>query len=117
LSKASKEIRQMSDVLKQGATLTELACPACASPLFRFKSGELRCVKCDKRVVVVREGENTEKMAGQARLSSLENTILEKIRAVEERIRSEENPDELQRLNTVLAAFLENLQKLRKIQA
>jgi hypothetical protein len=56
-------------------------------------------------------------MAGQARLSSLENTILEKIRAVEERIRSEENPDELQRLNTVLAAFLENLQKLRKIQA
>jgi UPF0148 protein len=107
----------MSEVLKQGATLTELACPVCASPLFRFKNGELRCVKCDKRVVVVREGESTEKMEAQAKLSSLENTILEKIRAVEERIQSEEDPEELQKLNMVLASFLENLQKLRRMKA
>ena len=107
----------MSEVLKQGATLTELACPVCASPLFRFKSGELRCVRCDKRVVVVREGESTEKIEGHAKLSSLESTILEKIRAVEERIRSEEDPEELQKLNTVLASFLENLQKLRRMKA
>jgi uncharacterized Zn finger protein (UPF0148 family) len=107
----------MSEVLKQGATLTELACPACASPLFRFKSGELRCVKCDKRVVVLKEGENTGKMADQARLAALENTILEKIQAVETKIRVEEDAEELQKLSTVLASFLENLEKLRKMKA
>ena len=117
MSKSPNVIKQMSDVLKQGATLTELACPACASPLFRFKSGELRCVKCDKRVVMVREGENAEKMESQVKLSSLENTILEKIRAVEERIRNEEDPEGLQKLNAVLESFLTNLEKLRKIKS
>ncbi len=107
----------MSEVLKQGATLTELACPACASPLFRFKSGELWCVKCDKRVVVVKEGESIEKMEGQAKLAALENTILGKIQAIEQKIREEENADELQKLNTVLASFLETLDKLKKMKA
>jgi uncharacterized Zn finger protein (UPF0148 family) len=117
LSRTPKDVKHMAEVLKQGATLTEFACPACASPLFRFKSGELWCVKCDKRVVVVKEGESTERMVGQARLASLENTILEKIQMVEKKIREEESADELQKLNAVLSSLLESLEKLKKMKA
>jgi len=113
----SKDIKHMVDMLKQGATLTELACPACASPLFRFKDETLWCVKCEKRVIVVKEGEDAEKVTSQARLMALENTILAKIKAVEKKIIEEENLEELQKLNTVLASLLENLEKLNKMKA
>jgi uncharacterized Zn finger protein (UPF0148 family) len=113
----SKDIRHMVDMLKQGATLTELACPACSSPLFRFKDETLWCGKCKKRVIVVREGENAEKVTSQAQLMALENTILAKIKAVEEKIRKEENVEKLQRLNAVLTSLLENLEKLKKMKA
>ena len=114
MSEKPKDIQQMVDMLKQGATLTEFACPACASPLFRFKGGELWCAKCEKRVVVVKEGEDAEKVTNEAHLAALESTILTKIQEVEKRIREEENLEELQKLNTVLASLLENLEKLRK---
>lgn len=106
----------MADMLKQGATLTELACPACASPLFRFKSGELWCGKCEKRVIVVKEGENMEKIASQTQLIALQNTLLSKIKAVEAKIKEEENVDELQKLNAALISLLENLEKLKKMK-
>lgn len=116
LSKESKDIQHMVDMLKQGATLTELACPACASPLFRFKSRELWCAKCEKRVIVLKEGETAEKATSQARLVALESTILAKMQAVEKKIREEENVEELQKLNAVLSSLLENLEKLKKMK-
>lgn len=106
----------MVDVLKQGATLTEFACPACASPLFRLKSGELRCVKCEKRVIVVKEGEDAERATSQAQLAGLESTVMSKIQAVEKRIREEENLEELQKLNAALNSLLESLEKLKKMK-
>ncbi|MFQ6068634.1 MAG: Sjogren's syndrome/scleroderma autoantigen 1 family protein [Candidatus Bathyarchaeia archaeon] len=116
MTEKSKDIQQMVDMLKQGATLTELSCPACASPLFRFKSGELWCAKCEKRVIVLKEGETAEKVTSQARLTVLENTILTKIQAVEKKISREEDAEELQKLNTVLASLLENLERLKKMK-
>ncbi len=117
MSRKSKDIQNMVDMLKQGATLTELACPACASPLFRRKSGELWCARCEKQVVVVKEGEDESKATGEARLTAVESTIMAKIQAVEHRIREEENVEELQKLNAVLTSLLENLEKLKKMKA
>lgn len=117
MSRTPEDVKHMANVLKQGATLTEFACPACASPLFRFRSGELWCVKCDKRVVVVKEGESMERMKGQARLASLEDTILKKMQTVEKKIGEEEDADELQKLNAVLSSLLESLEKLKKLKA
>lgn len=116
LPKEIKDIQHMVDLLKQGATLTELACPVCASPLFRVQGGELWCGKCEKRVIVVKEGETPEKATSQAQLLSLEGTVLMKIQTVENRIRDEENIEELQKLNTVLASLLENLERLKKMR-
>jgi UPF0148 protein len=72
-------IKRMADLLRQGSTLTELACPACASPLFRLKSGDLWCGRCEKKVVVVKEGEESARLERSAALDTLEATIMAKV--------------------------------------
>lgn len=116
MSAKSKDLQGMADLLRQGATLTELSCPACASPLFKLKSGELWCAKCHKRVVIVREGETPEEATRPIVMSSLESTVLDKIREVETRIKEEKDPAQLERLSSSLASLLENLDKIRKMK-
>ncbi len=109
-----QHIKRMADLLRQGATLTELACPACASPLFRLKSGDLWCAKCEKKVIVVKEGEEPAKIAGSIVLNTLEATLLSKIQKIQSKMECEENVEELQKLGTALSGLLENLEKIRK---
>jgi UPF0148 protein len=104
----------MAELLRQGSTLTELACPACSSPLFRLKSGDLWCGRCEKKVIVVKEGEDETKATGSIALDNLEATVISKVQAVQGKIEHEENPEELQKLNAVLSGLLENLEKIRK---
>jgi len=106
----------MANLLRQGATLTEYSCPACASPLFKLKSGELWCAKCQKRVIVVREGETPEEATKPIVLSGLESTVLAKIQEVEAKIKTETDPTQLEKLSTTLATLLENLEKIKKIK-
>ena len=116
LSKESKDIQVMADMLRQGATLTELPCPACSSPLFKLRSGDLWCVKCQKRVVVVKEGEPSIGATSPVLLTSLESTILTKIQEIEKEIREEKDAEKLQRLGTILSTLLENLERTRKMK-
>jgi uncharacterized Zn finger protein (UPF0148 family) len=104
----------MADLLRQGSTLTELACPACASPLFRLKNGGLWCGRCEKKVIVVKEGEGETEATGSIALQNLEVTLLAKVQTIQNRIEHEENPEELQKLNTALSGLLENLERIRK---
>ena len=78
-----QHIKRMADMLRQGATLTELACPACASPLFRLRSGDLWCAKCEKKVVILKEGEDPSKITGSIVLDKLEATLLAKIQEIQ----------------------------------
>jgi UPF0148 protein len=116
LSKKSKDIQTMADMLKQGATLTEHSCPACSSPLFKLKSGDLWCVQCQKRVIIVKEGESTTEAASQVLLTSLESTILTKIQEIEKEMREEKDAEKLQRLGSILSTLLENLERIRKMK-
>jgi UPF0148 protein len=71
-------IKRMADLLRKGATLTDLSCPVCSSPLFRLKDGTLWCGRCEKKVVVVKEGEEQEKTSSAA-YDKLEATLLAKV--------------------------------------
>jgi len=106
----------MANLLKQGATLTEYSCPACSSPIFKLKSGELWCAKCQKRVIMVKEGETPEEATKPILLSGLESTVLAKIREVEGRIREEKDPAQLEKLSATLATLLENLEKIKRMK-
>jgi UPF0148 protein len=104
----------MVDLLRQGATLTDLACPVCSSPLFRLKNGDTWCAKCQKRVIVVKEGEDTAKVASAIALETVEATLLSKIQDIQNKMQHEENMEELQKLGNVLSGLLETLEKTRK---
>lgn len=104
----------MADLLRQGQTLTELACPACASPLFKLKNGDLWCEKCQKKVIVVKGDEEEAKLTSSIALETLEATLMVKVQAMQKRIEQEDNPEELQKLSTALSGLLENLERIRR---
>lgn len=114
--KAAEEqyIKRMADLLRQGQTLTELACPVCASPLFRLKSGELWCARCEKKVIVVKEETELAKVTSALSLETLEATLLAKIQEIQEKMQRETDVEELQKLGSALSGLLENLEKVRK---
>jgi len=49
-------------------------------------------------------------------LSTLESTLLTKIQEIDQKIKEETDPERLQRLNAVLSAMLENLQRVRRMK-
>jgi len=116
MTKDSKNIKAMADLLRQGATLMEHYCPACASPLFKLRSGGLWCASCQKRVMIVREGEPEPEVDKAPAFSSLESTILGKIQAIEKQLAEETNAEKLKRLGLTLSTLLENLERIRKMK-
>ncbi|MCW4051983.1 MAG: hypothetical protein NWE78_02080, partial [Candidatus Bathyarchaeota archaeon] len=73
------------------------------------------CAKCKKRVIVLKEGEVEEK-GSETQMVNLENTVLKKIQVIEERIKSEEDAETLEKLTSALASLLDTLEKLKKIR-
>jgi UPF0148 protein len=108
-------IKRMADLLRQGATLTDLSCPVCASPLFRLKDGTLWCAKDEKKVIVVKEGEEPEKTSNMA-YEKLEETLLTKVQEIQNKIQKTENVEELQKLSIALSELLNNLEKIKKMK-
>ena len=108
-------IRSMADLLRSGSTLTDLSCPACSSPLFRLRNGDLRCAECQKKVIVVKADEQIEETSRLAALGTVETTLLAKMAEINEKIQNENDTEELQKLNEVMATLLDNLNRLRRM--
>jgi UPF0148 protein len=112
-----KHIKRMADLLRQGATLTDLACPLCSSPLFRLRDGTLWCGKDEKKVILVKEGEEPPKPAViNATMDTLEATLMKKVQELQDKIQQTENPDELTKLTTALSQLLESLERIKRMK-
>ncbi len=119
--KDNNPIKRMAELLRQGATLTDLSCPVCASPLFRLRDGMLWCAKDEKKVVVVKEGEEPPKpvapASSNAAYDKLEATLMAKIENIQGRIEKTEDVDELQKLTLALSELLNSVEKIKKMKA
>ncbi len=109
------EMKQMAELLRSGATMLSYSCPECASPLFRLKTGEIWCANCERRVVIVPEGEEASVEAG-AQLASLEKAIVDKLASMSGRLTQESDPENLKAVAEVINALLASLERLRKIR-
>jgi UPF0148 protein len=109
-------IKRMAELLRQGATLTDLACPVCASPLFRLKDGTLWCGKDEKKVILVKEGEEPPKAASNGAMETLEATLLSKAQNLQGKIQQTENVEELQKLTAALSQLLDSLEKIKRMK-
>jgi uncharacterized Zn finger protein (UPF0148 family) len=107
-------IKRMAELLRQGTTLTDLACPACASPLFRLKDQTLWCAKDQKKVVVLKKDEKLN--TSNSKYDKIEQTLLTKVENLQVRIEKTENIDELQKLTITLSEVLSTLDKIKKMK-
>jgi UPF0148 protein len=114
--KEDTNIKRMAELLRQGATLTDLSCPACGSPLFRLEDGTLWCVKDKKKVIVVREGEEPPQPVAGKGLESLEATLLTKVQDIQTKIQRTEKVEELQKLAATLSELLDSLEKVKRLK-
>ena len=115
MAKNSENIKIMADLLRQGATLTEHACPACSSPLFKLRGKDLWCASCQKRVLIVKEGDPEPEAPRAPVFSSLESTLMGKIQQIENQLVEETDPEKLTTLGATLSSLLENLERIRKM--
>lgn len=109
----------MADLLRQGATLTDLSCPACSAPLLRFKDNTLWCEHDQKKVIIAKEDSQTSIQPVSSTnifYDKLETTLLTKIQVIEEKIEKTEDIEELQKLSVALSELLSSLEKIRKIK-
>ncbi len=106
----------MADLLRQGDTLTDLSCPVCASPLFRLKDGTLWCANDEKKVVIVKEGEEPPKAAASTAYDKLEATLLAKMKELQGKIEKTEDLEELQKLSVALSELLDSLEKIKNMK-
>lgn len=119
----NNHIKRGAELLMQGATLTDLACPVCFSPLFRLKDGTLWCTKDEKKVVVVKEGEETPKpkpasapSAPSTAYDKLEATLMKKVNDIQDKMENSETPEEIQKLSNALSELLGNLEKIKQMK-
>ena len=111
-------IKRGAELLRQGAALTDLSCPECASPLFRLHDGTLWCAKDEKKVIVIKEGQEPPKQASAANSAydKLEVTLMLKVQDIQSKIEKTQDIDELQKLTLALSELLNSLEKIKKMK-
>jgi UPF0148 protein len=114
--KSDTYIKRMADLLRQGATLTDLSCPNCSSPLFRLQNGTLWCGKDEKKVIIVKEGQEAPAPSNKTAMDKLEATLMAKVSDLENKIEKTENTEELVKLTAALTELLGSLEKIRNIK-
>ena len=108
----SGDMKGMADLLRSGAVMLSRSCPECGTPLFELKSGDIVCAKCQRRVVIVPEGEEATVEAG-VRLESVEKVIVEKLVKLGQAMSQESDPETLKVLSELMDSLLGNLERLR----
>ncbi len=111
------DIKRMADLLRQGAALTDLACPQCGSPLFRLRDGTLWCGKDEKKVLLLKEGEEPPKpTTSSVAIDKLEATLMSKVGDLQERIQKTDDTEQLAKLTTALSDVLDSLEKIKRMK-
>ncbi len=105
----------MADILKKGGKMLFELCPECNSPLFSIRN-EVWCVACNKRVIIVKEGESTPKLTNLDLLSNVESIVLMKLQENSQQIQNENDVSKLQELGLLVSTWLEVLDRLSKLK-
>ncbi|MHA1934507.1 MAG: Sjogren's syndrome/scleroderma autoantigen 1 family protein [Candidatus Thorarchaeota archaeon] len=104
-------VKKMAELLRRGATMLAQACPQCGSPLFQV-GDDMYCATCDRRVIVVQSDEEVESHAVKALIPELRETLLKKLRSLNEVLENENDTEALTKLANLMVLLLETLHKL-----
>ena len=115
LEQEKQQIRRMSELLRSGATMLSQVCPVCNTPLFRV-NGQLLCPKCNRNVVVVKEGEEETVAVSISVFGDLENTVLNKMREIDNAMKDTTDIDEARELANALSVWLDVFERLKRVK-
>ncbi|MEM2931781.1 MAG: Sjogren's syndrome/scleroderma autoantigen 1 family protein [Nitrososphaerota archaeon] len=108
-------VKRLADALRSGAKMLPEACPVCGNPLFDVK-GEMRCVACDKPVVVVKDEAESGRAMYPYILNTLEDVVVSKIDELTVRLSRALELEEVEAVSKAIDALLTVLQKGNEIR-
>jgi len=114
-NKDDPSVKKMATLLRQGATMLADACPQCGSPLFKVKD-DIYCVKCDRRIVYTQSDEEVEVQAVKTLIPELRETLINKLKALNEVVDNETDTEALTKLANLMVLLLQALHKLENIR-
>ena len=112
--KKDSSVKKMAQLLQQGATMLADGCPQCGSPLLKVED-DIYCAMCDRRIVYASSEEEVEKQAVKELLPELKETLLLKLKTLNDLIEKEDDAEKLTKLANLMVLLLQALDSLRKI--
>jgi len=109
-------VRKMSELLRAGAVMLDLACPICNAPLFKLRSGEVVCPTHGPVRVVKTDSEAIEALS-QTVLDRLEALVTSRIGSLVDSIYRVPSTDEEGRLLDELERWLEVLERVKRLKS
>jgi len=103
-------MKEMAEMLRQGAKMLSMHCPECGTPLFQLKNGEIFCPHEKREVKIVKDSEDLQKMEQDA---SLDKTLQSKLLLVQRHLDLSTDPTEIRDLTLTITVLLEALNKLK----
>ena len=113
MSKEDTGVKKAAELLRQGATMLDIACPKCHMPLFKLKNGDIVCPNHGK-VIVVKDEEEEKKITLSISLDMLEDVLFKSMNSVVEKIKTD--PMDSDALLQIIR-YLDAIERIRKIKS
>jgi UPF0148 protein len=113
--KDDPSVKKMAELLRQGATMLADACPLCGSPLFKVKNDTF-CVKCDRRIIYAESDEEAEAQAAKSLIPELRETLINKLKALNDIIDNETDTEALTKLANLMVLLLQAFHELETMR-
>lgn len=107
-------VKRLSDALRSGARMLSEVCPVCSSPIFQL-GNELWCLKCERRVVKVKEEIEALAASTPYVLNRLEGVIAAKIDELASLLSKTVDPAEVTTLTEAIDRLLSTLRRSRRL--
>ncbi len=113
--KNDQPVKKMAELLRRGATMLADACPQCGSPLLKVDE-DIYCAHCDRRIVYADSDEEVETYAVKALIPELHETLLRKLRSLNDLVEAEDNIESLTKLANLMVLLLQTLHNLENMR-
>lgn len=119
---SDRKIKEMAELLKEGATMLSYICPECKVPLFKLKNGTIICPSCKRRVLLSNEidikseimRKNIEnKFDFKTSIENIKEKIYNKINMMLEEIDNTNNPDKIDSFLSIIERLIRILKELQ----
>lgn len=113
MSKNDTGVKKAAELLRQGATMLDMACPICHMPLFKLKNGDVVCPTHGK-VYLVKDDEEEKKITSRISLDNLEDTLLKMMNSIVEKLKND--PMDSDSLMQIIR-YLDAIERIKRIKS